>query len=643
MKIGKTHMGRDISALKVTQNAKTRTDNTRPAVLYNAQQHARSGSPARRAGARSCTSPQNYDTTPDNAVEEEVTQLVNTRELWFICISNLDGYEYTFTHGNRLWRKNMADNNGNGVRGEVVDGVDPNRNHATHWGLDNEGSSTTRSSRRPTAAPARPPSPRPRPCKALWDHVDFAFQKNDHTAAELLLWPNGFQQYTPTPDDKLFEAYAGDDAKPAIADKVFNEETEEWEITGNRFDPDIGAELYITNGDLTDDAYENGILAFTPEGSESDLPNVSGFEFQDDEADIEEEFQRHRLFSLDLAKSAEDPANPISHMGNTVQELLRRDVHATPTATRRPSRSSQEVAGRRQAALPDQRRRGQDGQHRRVHGRRALRRGAGPSTTACAAPSPGPSRATRSRSGSTGGRHASRFTYTARSETGNKVLILSAENYTGGHPATTDPPAPLPDVLHRRAGRQRRRLRHLRRRPARQPLAGLPRRAQPLRRRDLVHGRRLPDPPARAAAGTGTARLAVEEMIDVRHFLNEGGKLFYTGKNAGRQYAEGNEFRNFGFPEPPESRRRVLQQAATRRRRRSSTRTSSRTADGCIPHNDDFLQYYLGRTSTPRPATRSTTRTAARTAAARTAGRSRACRGSSTRRAPTTRTTRRRS
>ena len=50
--------------------------------------------------------------------------------------------------------------------------------------------------------------------------------------------------------------------------------------------------------------------------------------------------------------------------------------------------------------------------------------------------------------------------------------------------------------------------------------------------------------------GTGTARLAVEEMIAVRAFLNEGGKLLYTGKRAGLQYAEGNEFRNFGFPEP---------------------------------------------------------------------------------------------
>ena len=147
------------------------------------------------------------------------TELVNTRELWFICVNNPDGYEYTFTPGNRLWRKNMADNNGNGVRGEAVDGVDPNRNHATHWGLDNEGSSDDPLSE--TYRGTGPDSePETKAIKRLWDIVDFAFKKNDHTAAELLLWPNGFQQYTPTPDDKLFEAYAGDDDDSAIADKV---------------------------------------------------------------------------------------------------------------------------------------------------------------------------------------------------------------------------------------------------------------------------------------------------------------------------------------------------------------------------------------------------------------------------------------
>ena len=90
-----------------------------------------------------------------------VTPLVDSRELWFSCVSNPDGYEYTFTPGNRLWRKNMADNDGNGIYGEVADGVDPNRNFATNWGRDNEGSSDS-PRRRPTAARGRTPSPRPR-------------------------------------------------------------------------------------------------------------------------------------------------------------------------------------------------------------------------------------------------------------------------------------------------------------------------------------------------------------------------------------------------------------------------------------------------------------------------------------------------
>ncbi len=95
--------------------------------------------------------------------------------------------------------------------------------------------------------------------------------------------------------------------------------------------------------------------------------------------------------------------------------------------------------------------------------------------------------------------------------------------------------------------------------------------------------------------GTGTARLAVEEMIDVRHFLNEGGKLFYTGKYAGAQWAEGNEFRNFGFPEGWEGGEYC---------NKNGTQTDPPTpefdpddpsaADGCIANNDDFLQYYLG-------------------------------------------------
>ena len=89
--------------------------------------------------------------------DAEITNLVNTRELWFLIVANPDGYQYTFDH-ERLWRKNLHDNDGDGQITRA-DGVDPNRNYAVDWGYDNEGSSR---SFRPTttAGPRRPRSPR---------------------------------------------------------------------------------------------------------------------------------------------------------------------------------------------------------------------------------------------------------------------------------------------------------------------------------------------------------------------------------------------------------------------------------------------------------------------------------------------------
>ena len=312
--IGTTHIGRPILALKVTKDAKTTPDNSRPAVLYNAMQHAREW-----LAGETCRRTLEYFTS-NYGTDETVTDLVDNNELWFVCVSNPDGYEYTFTDGNRLWRKNMADNDGDGVRGELGDGVDPNRNFATNFGRDDEGSSPV-----PTSETYRGTGPDSEPetkaLKGLEDRVDFVFQKNDHTAAELLLWPQGFQQYTPTPDNGIFEALAGNDARPAIAD--FEEDEDGvLHITGNRFDPDLSSELYITNGDALDDAYHvHNILGFTPEGTEADDPNVSGFEFADDEDAIEAEFQRHLRFSLDLALNAADPENAFSFLGRTTRNF----------------------------------------------------------------------------------------------------------------------------------------------------------------------------------------------------------------------------------------------------------------------------------------------------------------------------------
>ena len=46
--------------------------------------------------------------------DQRITDIVDTTELWFIPVANPDGYDFTFEEGQRLWRKNLRDNNGDG-------------------------------------------------------------------------------------------------------------------------------------------------------------------------------------------------------------------------------------------------------------------------------------------------------------------------------------------------------------------------------------------------------------------------------------------------------------------------------------------------------------------------------------------------
>ena len=82
------------------------------------------------------------------------------RELWFVLIANPDGYDYTFDPENRLWRKNLRDNNGDG---ELFGGGRrrPEPQLPDRWRYDDEGSNTETSSETYRGT-GRPPSLRPR-------------------------------------------------------------------------------------------------------------------------------------------------------------------------------------------------------------------------------------------------------------------------------------------------------------------------------------------------------------------------------------------------------------------------------------------------------------------------------------------------
>lgn len=311
VRIGRTVNGRAIIALKVTKNARRVRDGKRPAVLYLSAQHAREWITPEMNRRLMRHVVKGY------ATKKGIRRLLNRTELWFVPVANPDGYDYTFRPGQRLWRKNLRDNNRDGqITG--VDGVDLNRNWPTKWGYDNEGSSPSPSS--DTYRGRGPASePETRALNRLARRVGFEFLVNYHSAAELLLYGTGWQVATPTPDDVIYEAMAGNDANPAV----------------RGYDPDISAELYTTNGDTDTDLTERyGTLGFTPEMStcqsvsEAD-PNDewepqdcgSGFEFPDDRALVQAEFKKNVPFALSVARSADDPDDPESVVGRKARNF----------------------------------------------------------------------------------------------------------------------------------------------------------------------------------------------------------------------------------------------------------------------------------------------------------------------------------
>ena len=274
-------------------------------------------------------------------------------------------------------------------------------------------------------------------------------------------------------------ALAGDDENPAIPG----------------FDPDVGAELYTTNGDTNDHLYQaDRVQSFTPEGSPG-VGTGSGFIFQDVEADVQEEFEKHVQFALDLARSADDASRPDSHLGNeapnfvvddfavsygnpqTVQVNARRDLGTISlryqvNGGRVQTKSTQRVAGR-----PPLRRRGRllvppHARHGHRHGARATAWRSGSrrrSGTRRATPSPTRCARTRTRTCSCWPWRTTAATARSRRTTTRRRRTTSTY-YTE---ALGDTPHDVYDY------------------DARGPQgAGPARSAEPLRRGGLVHGQR---------------------------------------------------------------------------------------------------------------------------------------------------------
>ncbi len=522
--IGTTIQGREVLALKLTQGARGQRDGSRPAVLYSSVQHAREWI-ASEVNRRLL----NWYVDRWRANDREIRRLLKDTELWFVLVANPDGYQYTFDE-ERLWRKNLRDNNGDGQI-SIGDGIDLNRNFPNHFNYDEEGSSSITSSE--TYRGTGPVSePETQALKGLLDRIGFEFQVNYHSHGQWLLYAEGWQIGTPTADDPIYYALSGNLDEPAIED----------------FHPGLSSDvLYVTNGETTDYAHAGtGALAWTPELSEG-CPGC-GFVFPDDDELVQAEFERNLPFALSVARSADDPDDPDSVLGiETKPFYLESDdpyKEGIPGANFKfdysygdpqpvqvlAKRSLGDVTlkyrvngGSVQSASTSEWDGGERYAPAAVHYREM--RGEVTGTE------PGDSVEVWFEGG---GEISESFTYEAVSETGNEVLVVAAEDYTGASPLQAGGPNYVDyylDALEANGhdadvydvdARDRTAPDHI----------GV------LSHYDAVVWYTGDDIVTRRTGwGPGNAdRLAMDEILEFRAHMNEGGNVLYTGPWAGMQY-----------------------------------------------------------------------------------------------------------
>jgi carboxypeptidase T len=266
--IGKSYQGRDIWAAKVSDHVDT--DENEPEILFDALHHAREHLTVEQALDLFHLLADRYGT------DSQITNLVDSREIWIIFALNPDGFVYdlTCTNGSHppycAWRKNRQPN-----AGSSAIGTDLNRNYDYRWGCCGGSSGSPASilyrGRRAFSAPETQAfrafvlSRRIGGIQQIKAHITF------HTNGELILWPYGYTK-TNIPADMT------------VGDHMAFVEMGRQMAARNHYTAEQSSDLYITDGDQIDWLYgTQRIFSFTWELYPTETPTVWGDHYPPDE------------------------------------------------------------------------------------------------------------------------------------------------------------------------------------------------------------------------------------------------------------------------------------------------------------------------------------------------------------------------
>jgi carboxypeptidase T len=232
--IGKSYQGRDIWAVKVSDNVAV--DELEPEVLFDGLHHAREHLSVEQTLAILGWLTDGYGT------DAAITRLVNQREIWLVPMVNPDGGEYDIAGTTyRAWRKNRQPNSGT-----TAIGTDINRNYGYHWACCHGSSASKSSETYHGSAAFSTPEARVLRDFMLSRRVDGQQQIKAaitfHTAGEQVLWPYGYTK-TDVPADMTAADHA---ALVAIGKHM---------AASNGYTPMQSSSLYVTDGDEIDWAY----------------------------------------------------------------------------------------------------------------------------------------------------------------------------------------------------------------------------------------------------------------------------------------------------------------------------------------------------------------------------------------------------
>ena len=254
--LGQSFQGRDIYAIKVSANVDI--DEDEPEVLYTGLHHAREPMGFMNLYYFIYWILENY------GVDDRATQILDTREMWFIPIVNPDGYEYNRSiapNGGGMQRKNMRE-----TCNSSADGVDLNRNYGYAWNCqgtyegdcDMSGSSGSgcNETYRGSSAFSEPETQIVR--DFVYQH-DFKIALNYHAYGNYLIHPWGYNNTGLALPEEDNETYQEIGQEATIYNNYF---------LGTGYET-VG---YGVNGDSDDWMYgEEGIITYTPEiGTNSD-------------------------------------------------------------------------------------------------------------------------------------------------------------------------------------------------------------------------------------------------------------------------------------------------------------------------------------------------------------------------------------